>query len=210
MNRVGLSELSPAGRVHFVLAWVMCSLSLLLVAATWLPGADKLPFSAVGALFIAAFPVFGVALLRAMFSAGGRTLFGRTNGGRMLRFLRSLPTSLKWAYAVVLAAQLLAVVTAGGAQDAKADGHGGHYFTRWNNTELRSERVPLSEDEYQRATEAQARIFASGAALFHSVGGLLVLVSAVPVPPVSPAGPAPSSPRRPLPPRGGGRRRAGT
>ncbi|MGW0995600.1 hypothetical protein [Streptomyces sp. NPDC002520] len=189
MDRVGLSELSPAGRVHFVLGWALCTLSLLLAAATWLPGADKVPFAAVGAVFGTAFPVFGIALLRAMFSAGGRTLFGRANTGRMLRFLRSLPTGLKWAYAVVLAALLLAVVTAGGARDAKTDGKGGHYYTRWNNTQLRSEQVPISEDEYDRATKAQARIFASGAALFHSVGGLLVLVSAVTVAPAKAVGP---------------------
>ncbi|MGW1892568.1 hypothetical protein ACWCP6_20375 [Streptomyces sp. NPDC002004] len=180
MDRVELSGLSRTGRVHVVLAWALCVLSLLLAAATWLPGPDSVPFAAVGAVLVAVFPVFGAALPRALFSEGARALLGRANGRRMFRFIWTLPTGLKCFYAVVFAAMLLAVATGGVAQDAKADGHGGYYYTRWNNTELRSERVALSEDEYRAATKAQARVFASAAALFHAMGGFLVLVAASP------------------------------
>lgn len=181
MDRLVLSGLPRASRVHFVLAWALCVLSLLLAAVTWLPGADQVPSAAVGAALVAVFPVFGVALLRALLSESGRALLGRANSGRMVRFTRRLPTGLKCSYAVILAALVLAVATGGGAaRDANSDGHGGYYYTRWNNTELRSERVALSEREYHEATKAQARVFASWAALFHAIGSFLVLVSASP------------------------------
>ncbi|KAB1139050.1 hypothetical protein F7R91_41300 [Streptomyces luteolifulvus] len=183
MNQMGPPGLSRAGRIHFVLAWVLCVAALLLVAATWLPGPSKVPFGAVGVVFVAIFPVVGVALVRVLFSEGGRSLLGRGNGGRMARFAWSLPTGLKWSYAFVLATLLLAMATGGGARDTKTDEHGNHYYTRWNNTALRSERVVLSEAEYHEASKAQARVFASGAALFHALGGFLVLVAASPAAP---------------------------
>ncbi|WP_405956610.1 hypothetical protein [Streptomyces phaeochromogenes] len=181
MKKTGLCELPRAARAHFIVAWVLCVVALLLTAATWLPGPGKVPLSAVvGVVFVAIFPVFGVALLRTLFSEGGRSLLGRANGGRMLWFVWSLPTGLKCAYALVFAVLLLAMSTGGGARDARTDEHGNHYYTRWNNTTLRSERVALTEAEYQEASRAQARVFASGAALFHAMGGFLVLVAASP------------------------------
>ncbi|MER6981025.1 hypothetical protein [Streptomyces carpinensis] len=180
MDPVTFSGLSRISRVHFFLAWALCALAILLVAATWLPGPNKVSSAAVGTVFVSCFPVFGFALLRAAFSEGGRTLLGRTNGGPVLRFLRSLPTGLKFSYAVVLAAVLLSVATGGAARDAAADGHGGYHSTKWDNTELRSDRIELSEDEYQKATKAEARLSASWAAFFHSVSGLLALVAVQP------------------------------
>jgi hypothetical protein len=180
MDRRELSGLPRASRAHLILAWTLSAASLLLAGATWLPGPTKVSFAAVGVVFVAIFPVFGAALLRAMFSERGRVLLRRTNCGQLYRFVWSLPTGLKCFYAVVLAALLLAVATGGAARDAKTDESGGRYYTRWNNTELRSERVTLSEDEYQDATKAQARVFASGAAFFHAMGGFLVLVAASP------------------------------
>ncbi|GGX87035.1 hypothetical protein GCM10010510_35260 [Streptomyces anandii JCM 4720] len=76
---------------------------------------------------------------------------------------------------------MLALATgAGSARDTETDGHGGYYYSRWNRTEQRSERVALTEDGYDEANKAQARIFASGAALFHAAGSFLVLVAAAP------------------------------
>ncbi|PWI14419.1 hypothetical protein DI272_09810 [Streptomyces sp. Act143] len=183
MNQMGLAGLSRVGRVHFVMAWVLCVAALLLVVATWLPGPRKVPFGAVGVVFVAIFPVVGVALASVLFSEGGRSLLGRGNGGRMARFVWSLPTGLKCSYAVVFATLLLAMTAGGEARDTKTDEFGSHYYTRWNNTTLRSERVALSEAEYHEASKAQARVFASGAALFHAVGGFLVLVAASPAMP---------------------------
>ena len=180
MNQRGLPGLSRGGRVHFALAWALCAVALLLVAATWLPGPNTVPFGAVGVVFVAIFPVFGVALVRTLLSEGGRSLLGRANGGRMVRFVWSLPTGLKCSYALVFAVLLLAMSTGGGARDTRTDEHGNHYYTRWNNTTLRSERVALPEAEYHEASKAQARVFASGAAFFHAMGGFLVLVAASP------------------------------
>lgn len=180
MDQVELSRLPRVDRVHFALAWVLSVLSLLLATATLLPGPNKVPFGAVGVVFVAIFPVFGVGLLRVLFSEGGRSLLGRNNGGRMVRFVRSLSTGLKCSYVVMFAAVLLAMTAGGEARDTKTDEHGNHYYTRWNNTKLRSERVVLTAAEYHEAAKAQARTFASGAALFHTMGGFLVLVAAAP------------------------------
>ncbi|MEU9207721.1 hypothetical protein AB0D27_07125 [Streptomyces sp. NPDC048415] len=180
MDRFELSSPTRVSRMHFVLAWALCVLALLLTTATWLPGPNQVPFAAVGVVFVAIFPVFGAALVRALFSEGGRTLLGRANSIGMLQFVRNLSTGLKCAYVVVLAALLLTMATGGAAQDAKTDGRGGHYCTRWNNTERRCEPVPLTAHEYDEATKAQARVFAAGAALFHAMGGFLVLVAASP------------------------------
>lgn len=106
-----LSGLRRGSRIHFVLTWTLCVLALLLTAATLLPGPNRVPFAAVGVVFVAVFPVVIAALLRAMFSEGGQTLLGSANGGRMLLFVRSLPTGLKWSYAVVLGVLLLALTT---------------------------------------------------------------------------------------------------
>ncbi|OIK00026.1 hypothetical protein [Streptomyces colonosanans] len=76
MDWVDLSLLRRGSRVHFLLAWALCVLALLLAAATWLPGPNGVPFGAVGFLFIAIFPVVGAALLLALFSEGGRAMGG--------------------------------------------------------------------------------------------------------------------------------------
>ncbi|GGX87026.1 hypothetical protein GCM10010510_35250 [Streptomyces anandii JCM 4720] len=94
-----LSGLRRGSRVHFVLAWVLCVLALLLKAVTWLPGPSRVPFVAVGALFVAVFPVVIGAMVRTFFSEGGRILLGSANAGRMMLFVRSLPPGLICAYA---------------------------------------------------------------------------------------------------------------
>ncbi|GAA3840039.1 hypothetical protein [Streptomyces chiangmaiensis] len=181
MARVRLSGLRGGSRVHFLLAWVLCVLALLLTAATWLPGPNKVPFAAVGFVFVAIFPVFGAALLRALISDGGRNLLGTANSRRMSRFVRSLSIGLKCSYVAVFLVALSAVATGGGtAHDAKTDGHGGYYYTRYDKSERRSEEVVLTENEYHEANKAQARIFASLSAVFHATGGFLVLVAASP------------------------------
>ncbi|MEU0273504.1 hypothetical protein [Streptomyces sp. NPDC006307] len=177
MNRVELSGLPRAHRVHFVLAWALCALAVLLTAATWLPGPSKVPFAAVGVVLVSIFPLFGAALLRILISEGGRTLLDKANIGLLGRFAWSLSTGLRCSYAVVLAALLLALATGGAARDTGTDEH---YYTRWNNMERRSERVAITEDESHEATKAQARVFAAGAGLFHAVGGFLILVAASP------------------------------
>jgi hypothetical protein len=176
MARVETFRLRRGNLMHFALAWVLCVGGLLLTAATWLPGPSRVPFAAVGVLFVAIFPVFGSALVRALFSEDGRTLLGRAHSGRMWRFVQGLPTGLKWSYAAVFAVLLLAMLTAGGAQDAKSDTDG-YYYTRWNNTTLSSERVALRQGEYHKAVKAQTRVFASGATLFHAMSSFLVLVA---------------------------------
>ncbi|MFB7116214.1 hypothetical protein [Streptomyces sp. NPDC056291] len=180
MDRVKLSGLRWGSRVHFLLAWVLCVFALLLTAATWLPGPNRGPFAAVVFVFVAIFPVFGAAMLRAMACEGGSALMGKGNGDRAGRFILSLSTGLKCCYVVVFVVLLLAFATGGAAQDAETDGHGGYYYTRYIKREHRSERVALTEDEYHEARKAQARIFASMAASFHAVGSFLVLVAASP------------------------------
>ncbi|MFD6327375.1 hypothetical protein ACFWOL_32145 [Streptomyces sp. NPDC058442] len=181
MDQVKLSGLRCGSRIHFLLAWVLCVLALLLTAATWLPGPNRVPFAAVGFVFVAIFPVFGAALLRALFSEGGRNLLGNANSRRMSRFVRNLSTGLKCSYAAVFVVALLALATGSGtAHDAETDRHGGYYYTRYDKTEHHSKEVTLTEDEYHEANKAQARIFASGAAVFHAMGGFLVLVATSP------------------------------
>ncbi|MFB7115520.1 hypothetical protein [Streptomyces sp. NPDC056291] len=121
MDRVKPSCMQWGSRVHFLLAWVLCVFALLLTAATWLPGPNRVPFAAVVFLFVAIFPVFGAALLRALFSKSGSILLDRANGDRLSRFIRTLSTSLKCCYAVVFVVLLLAFVTGAGAQGPLRD-----------------------------------------------------------------------------------------
>ncbi|MFJ1653232.1 hypothetical protein ACIOC2_17925 [Streptomyces sp. NPDC088337] len=180
MDRIKLSGLRWGSRVHFLLAWVLCVLALLLAAATWLPGPNRVPFAAVVFLCVAIFPVFGAAGLRAMGSEGRSALLGKWNGDRMGRFVLSLSIGLKCCYVAVFVVVLLALATAGAAQDAETDGHGGYYYTRYIKTERRSEQVALTEDEYHEARRAQTRTVAAVSAFFHAMSGFLVLVAASP------------------------------
>ncbi len=184
-------SMGPVSRVHFVLAWGLCVAGLLITLVSWLPGPGKVPTTAAVAVFAAAIPVFGAALLRSIFSERARTLLRRDGGGMgrsigvrpLLAFLRTLPTGLRCAYVLVLVVFALAMLTGGAAEDARADGNGRYYHTHWKRPEQRTERVWLTEAEYHEATRARTRVFASAAMLFHGVAGFLVLVAAPAAPP---------------------------
>ncbi|MFF7677688.1 hypothetical protein [Actinacidiphila glaucinigra] len=131
-------------------------------------------------LFGLVFPVFAVALVRAGFTGAAGVVLGRAGGGRMGGpYPRLLPSRLKVFYRLVVCVFALALVTGcfDDARDAKADAHG-YYYTEWNDRLLRSERVPLTETEYDMAVKDRLRILSAQPALFNAVSSLLVLASA--------------------------------
>ncbi|MDI9887830.1 hypothetical protein QMZ92_26530 [Streptomyces sp. HNM0645] len=182
-----MPELRGGCRVHFVLALSLCGIALLAMASTWLPGGYIVPTSVVIGLFALVFPVFGAAFVRSLASGAAGTLFGPANAGRLARYVWLLPLSLKLTYGIVICLALAGGAT-GGGRDAKEDASG-YYYTYWNNTTLRSERVSLTEPEYHEALKAHLRVFSAGPALFYAASSFLVLASASassPRPPVKP------------------------
>ncbi|MEU3950181.1 hypothetical protein [Streptomyces sp. NPDC029526] len=168
-------------RVHFVLAWCLSVAAMLITVVAWLPGPSRVPIWGEGAVFVAAFPVFGAAILRAVSSPRARTLLDRGelgNGMRVFSFARALPTGLQCAYALVLAVLALALVTGGMARATHADDSGRHSSTQGRAPEQRSEAVGLTEAEHHEVRKAKVRIAASTAMLFHAAAGFLVLVAA--------------------------------
>lgn len=173
-----MPELRGGYRVHFWLALVCCGCGLLATASTWLPGGCLVPEAIVFGLFGLAFPIFAVALVRAGFTGAAAVVLGRAGGGRMGEYLRLLPSRLKVFHGLVVCVFALALVTGfDDARDAKADAHG-YYYTEWNDRLLRSERIPLTETEYDMAVKDQLRILSAQPALFNAVSSLLVLASA--------------------------------
>ncbi|CAL9498013.1 hypothetical protein [Streptomyces sp. enrichment culture] len=174
-------RLSRVSRVHFVLAWCLSVAAMLITVVAWLPGPSRVPTWAEVAVFVAAFPVYGAAVLRAVSSPRARTLLYRGelgNGMRLLRFARAFPTGLQCAYALVLAVFALALVTGGMARATHADESGRHSSTQGRAPEQRSEAVGLTDAGHHEVRKAQVRVFTSGAMLFHAAAGFLVLVAA--------------------------------
>ncbi|MEU6342854.1 hypothetical protein ABZ883_18165 [Streptomyces sp. NPDC046977] len=192
MDRWGSLGLERGRLAHFLLACALCVLALLLTAATWLPGPDRLPRGVPLALLLAVLLVFAAAVVRSRFSAGGARLLGPGNDGRLLWFVWDLPAGLKWCYAVVFALTLLGLAGAG-TEQVRTDAHGVHYAVRKDGGHPGGERVVLSDAAYDRADRAEIRGFTAGAALFSAGGSLLVLVAAS----TDPSERAGRDPRRP-------------
>lgn len=171
-----MPELRGSHKVHFLLALTLYGVEVLLACTTWLPGEPLVPKALMAGLFVAVFPVYAVALIRCI--ASGARLFGASNAGRMASYVKHLPTGMKVVYGLALFFTALCLTTAGGgARDVHRD-EGGYYYTRWNNTELRSERVPLTRSEYEEAAQKQLRVFTAGPGVFYVASSFLVLCSA--------------------------------
>ncbi|MDX3074516.1 hypothetical protein ACIP98_15495 [Streptomyces sp. NPDC088354] len=177
MDLWALLGLERGRLVHFLLAGALCVLSLLLTAATWLPGPRLVPHAVAMAVLLLVFPVCGAAFVRALTSGGAAQILGRGNGVRLFWFVWDLPARLKWFYGAVFALCLLGLA-GGGGEDVRTDAHGVHYVTRKDAADPRGERVALTNAQYDSASRAESRTITTGAAIFFALSGIVVLVEA--------------------------------
>ncbi|WP_406396537.1 hypothetical protein [Streptomyces sp. NBC_00887] len=174
-----MGELRGSYRVHFGLALVLCGFALLCMASTWLPGDYTAPRWLVVGLFVALFPVFIVALVRAHISGSSAQLMGWNNGIQLIRYVLVVPLALKITYVSIIILAALGFATgASTAKDAQADA-AGYYYTHWDKTAhpQHSTRVKLTEPEYYEALKSQLRIFSAGPAMLYAFSSFLVLTS---------------------------------
>jgi hypothetical protein len=179
-------DLVAGARAHRVLALALSVGSLLCMAATALPAGLSVGFEVLQAvvmtLFVGAFLVLGVALLRALLSEHGRSVLGTRNAGNLGRFLRGLPRGLQILHAVLLclAALGLTVVTRAGPGQVEQDGRGGYFAVHagGHEQERAERRAAITQAEYDTIRRAGLSRFAAGAAALYAMGSLLVLASA--------------------------------
>ncbi|MDI9888561.1 hypothetical protein QMZ92_30385 [Streptomyces sp. HNM0645] len=158
-------------KVHLVLALTLCGLAVLIVAATFLPGAPLVPDPVSVTLFALVFPVFGTALIRCTLADRAIGLPG-PQGHRFLEILRETPRPLQIASGVILVGALLSFVLGVGMLKGQPSSDGSSYHANNHGT-----HIGLTLDEYHQHVKAQERMFASGCAHFYMGSAIFVLAA---------------------------------
>ena len=129
-------------------------------------------------LFVAAFAVYGAALIRALTTSmpGLPRPDGRLRGADRQIVRRRVPTWLLVLTAVALGSAWLIGMTALVELPGQPEQVNGGYVAN-NHGEL----IPLTKAEYERAVAAQTRLFTGGALAFATIS--VVITLAAPLPP---------------------------